>query len=122
MDHFKVLIDTHVVIGLEDPRPVEARLAEVSRLSNEHGVGLFVESANYGDIARDRAEERRRVTLSKLNKFQKLARLPNQSEPDLIARFGVINNDNDLSDARLLAAIDAPAVDYLISEDGNLHK
>src|SRR3954453_9251515 len=122
MDHFKLLIDTHVVIGLEDPKPVEARLAEISRLSNEHGVGLFVESANYDDVARDRDEERRRVTLSKLDKFQKLARLPNQSDSALVARFGIINNDNDRSDARLLAALDARAVDYLISEDGNLHK
>lgn len=122
MDHFKLLIDTHVVIGLEDPKPVEARLAEISRLSNEYGVGLFVESANYDDIARDRDEERRRVTLSKLDKFQRLARLPNQTDAALVARFGVINNDNDRSDARLLAALDTRAVDYLISEDTNLHK
>lgn len=110
------------MIGLEDPKPVEARLAEVSRLSNEHGVGLFVEGANYDDIARDRDVERRRITLSKLDKFQKLARLPNQSDADLLARFGAINNDNDRSDARLLATLDARAVDYLISEDTNLHK
>jgi hypothetical protein len=122
MSYFKLLIDTHIVIGLEDPKPVEARLAEVSRLSNEHGVGLFVEGANYDDIARDRDEERRKVTLSKLEKFQKLARLPNQSDADLVARFGAINNDNDRSDARLIAALDARAVDYLVSEDANLHK
>ncbi|MGC7434381.1 hypothetical protein AB5N47_22675, partial [Xanthomonas citri pv. citri] len=79
MDHFKLLIDTHIVIGLEDPKPVEARLADISRLSNEYGVGLFVEGANYDDIARDRDVGRRRVTLSKLDKFQRLARLPNQS-------------------------------------------
>jgi hypothetical protein len=122
MSHFKLLIDTHIVIGLEDPKPVEARLAEVSRLCNEHGIGLFVVGANYDDIARDRDNERRKVTLSKLGKFQKLARLPNQSDADLVARFGAINNDNDRSDARLLAALDAQAVDYLVSEDGNLHK
>ena len=110
------------MIGLEDPKPVETRLAEVSRLSHEHGVGLFVEGANYDDIARDRDVERRKITLSKLDKFQKLARLPNQSDADLVARFGTINNDNDRSDTRLLATLDARAVDYLISEDANLHK
>ena len=53
----------------------------------------------------DRQQDSRRVTLSKLDKFQKLARLPNQSDADLVAHFvGVINNDNDRSDARLLAA------------------
>lgn len=122
MSHFKLLIDTHIVIGLEDPKPVESRLAEVSRLSNEHGVGLFVEGANYDDIARDRDTERRSVTLSKLDKFQKLAPLPNESDADLVARFGAISNDNDRSDARLLAALDARAVDFLVSEDANLHR
>jgi hypothetical protein len=54
MNNFKLLIDTNVVIGLEDPQPVLSSLAELVRLSNEHAVGLFVEGANYDDVARDR--------------------------------------------------------------------
>jgi transposase len=65
MNGFKLLIDTNVVIGLEDAQPVQASLAELVRLSGEHGIGLFVDGANYDDVARDKDETRRAVTLSK---------------------------------------------------------
>src|SRR5215475_6670773 len=73
MNGFKLLIDTNVVIGLEDAQPVQASFAELVRLSGEHGIGLFVDGANYDDVARDENETRRAVTLSKLAKFQQFA-------------------------------------------------
>jgi hypothetical protein len=96
-----------VVIGLEDAQPVQASLAELVRLSGEHGIGLFVDGANYDDVARDKDETRRAVTLSKLAKFQQLRGIPLPAESGLVARFGAINNDNDRSDVRFLAALDA---------------
>jgi hypothetical protein len=42
---FKLLVDTNIVIALEDPRPVEAPLAELIRLCNEHSVRIFVDGA-----------------------------------------------------------------------------
>src|SRR5277367_1885968 len=98
MNNFKLLIDTNVVIGLEDPQPVQASLAELVRLSNEHSVGLFVDGANYDDVARDTDAARREVTLSKLAKFQKLRAAPTPDDATLIARFGRINSENDRSD------------------------
>src|ERR1700730_3733949 len=76
MNDFKLLIDTNVVIGLEDAQPVKVPLGELVRLSNEHAVGLFVDGANYDDVARDKNSARRVVTLSKLAKFQKLRGVP----------------------------------------------
>src|SRR6266536_2177426 len=76
MDGFKLLVDTNVVIGLEDAQPVQASLAELVRLSSEHAVGLFVDGATYDDVARDKDEARRVVTLSKLAKFQRLRGVP----------------------------------------------
>jgi len=110
------------VIALEDPQPVQASLAELARLSGEHGVGLFVDGANYDDVARDRDEARRQITLSKLDKFQKLRGVPLPGEAALVARFGTINSENDRSDARLLATLDAKAVDFLITRDVGLIK
>jgi hypothetical protein len=86
MNNFKLLIDTNVVIGLEDPQPVLSSLAELVRLSNEQAVGLFVEGANYDDVARDRDDARRAVTLSKLAKFQKLRGVPVPDEAQLVTR------------------------------------
>jgi hypothetical protein len=122
MTGFKILIDTNVVIGLEDPQPVQASLAELVRLSGEHGIGLFVDGANYDDVARDKDESRRAVTLSKLAKFQQLRGVPLPAASDLIAKFGSINNDNDKSDVRFLVALDAKAVDFVVSQDIGLHR
>lgn len=122
MNRFKLLIDTNVVIGLEDAQPVQASLAELVRLSGEYSIGLFVEGANYDDVARDKDETRRAVTLSKLAKFQQLRGIPLPAEPNLVARFGAINNDKDRSDVRFLAALDAKAVDFVVSQDIGLHR
>jgi predicted GNAT family N-acyltransferase len=122
MNGLKLLIDTNVVIGLEDAQPVQSSLAELVRLSGEHGIGLFVDGANYDDVARDKDETRRAVTLSKLAKFQQLRGIPLLAESALVARFGTINNDNDRSDVRFLAALDAKAVDFVVSQDIGLHR
>lgn len=122
MNDFKLLIDTNIVIGLEDPQPVQDSLAELVRLSNEHGVGVFVDGANYDDIARDQDIARRAITLSKLAKFQKLRGHPVPSDSALISRFGPIKRENDRSDIRLLLAVDAKAVDFLVSQDSGLHR
>ena len=122
MTDFKLLIDTNVVIGLEDPQPVRSSLAELVRLSSEYGVGLFVHGANYDDVARDRDSARRRITESKLEKFQKLRNIPLPDAPQLAARFGPINSDNDQSDVRLLSALDSKAIDFLVSQDAGLRR
>jgi hypothetical protein len=122
MNGFKLLVDTNVVIGLEDAQPVQASLAELVRLSGEHGIGLFVDGANYDDVARDKNETRRAVTISKLAKFQQLRGIPLPSESGLVAKFGAIKNDNDRSDVRFLAVLDAKAVDFVVSQDVGLHR
>src|SRR5262245_42309936 len=122
MGEFKILIDTNVVIGLEDAQPVQASLSELVRVSSEHSVGLFVDAAVYDDVNRDRDPTRRKITISKLAKFQMLRGIPVGSDRELAARFGSIANDNDRSDARLLAAIDAHAVDFLVTQDNGLHR
>jgi GNAT superfamily N-acetyltransferase len=122
MNNFKLLIDTNVVIGLEDAQPVQSSLAELVRLSSEHAVGLFVDGANYDDVARDKDSTRREVTLTKLGKFQKLRGVPLPDDAQLVARFGIINTENDRSDVRLLRALEAKAVDFLVTQDIGLHR
>jgi hypothetical protein len=122
MNGFKLLIDTNVVIGLEDAKPVQASLAELVRLSGEYGVGLFVDGANHDDVARDKNENRRAVTLSKLAKFQQLRGVPTPDDTKLTTRYGPINSENDRSDVRFLVALDAKAIDFIVSQDIGLHR
>jgi len=122
MSGLKLLVDTNVLIGLEDAQPVKSSLAELVRLCGENGVSLFVDGANYDDVERDSDIARRKITLSKLEKFPRLRGVPLQNDTQVAARFGLIKNDNDRSDVRLLAAVDAKAVDFLISQDIGLHR
>jgi hypothetical protein len=117
MAGFKLLVDTNIVIALEDPQPVEASLAELVRLCNEYSVGIFVDEATYEDVYRDEDTARRAFTLSKLEKFQKLRGIPIPPDAVLESKFGPIRNEHDRSDVRLLAAIDSKAVDFLVTAD-----
>ena len=59
---YKFLIDTNIVIGLEDNRPVDAGLTELTRRCSTNGVRLFVDGAVDDDIRRDTDLARRAVT------------------------------------------------------------
>jgi len=118
----KFLIDTNVVIGLEDSRPVEAAFATLSRKCSEHAVRLFVDGASYDDIGRDEDIPRRTVTLSKLDKFEKLRGIPIPAVDELEAKYGKIKSVNDSADVRLLVALTARAVDFVVTQDNGLHK
>jgi len=122
MSPFKLLIDTNIVIGLEDAKPVKSTLAELFRLSSEFNVDIFIDNANYDDVKRDKDADRRAITLSKLGKFQKLRQIPSPSDNDLNIRFGPTKKVNDTSDVRLLVALDAKAIDFLVTEDVGLHR
>jgi ribosomal protein S18 acetylase RimI-like enzyme len=122
MTGFKFLVDSNVIIGLEDAQPVAKSFATLSRKCSEYGVRLFVHGAIYDDVQRDRDVARRIVTLSKLDKFEALRGLAPAAEAALLAEFGPINSENDRSDVRLLAALKARTVDFLITQDAGLHK
>jgi ribosomal protein S18 acetylase RimI-like enzyme len=119
---FKFLIDTNVVIGLEDNSPVDARLTELARKCSTYGVRLFVDSAVDDDIRRDRDSARRDVTLSKLERFERLTGVPYPDDAQLARKYGAINSDNDRSDARLLFCLEQGAADFLITQDIGLIK
>jgi hypothetical protein len=122
MADFKLLVDTNIVIALEDPQPVEASLAELVRLCSEHAVGIFVDEATFDDVQRDPNAARRALTLSKLEKFQRLRGIPIPSDASLETKFGPIKNEHDRSDVRLLAAVESRAVDFLVTADVRLQK
>lgn len=122
MNEFKFLIDTNIVIGLEDNRPVDAGLTELTRRCSASGVRLFVDAAVDDDIRRDRDLARRMVTQSKLEKFERLRGIKYPDDAELARKFGSISSPNDRSDCRLLFCLERKAADFLITRDAGLQK
>lgn len=122
MSAFKFLIDTNIVIGLEDNRPVDAGLTELSRRCSANSVRLFVDAAVDADIQRDNDLVRRAITLSKLAKFERLKGIAYPSDADLARTYGTISSPNDLSDCRLLYCLERKAADFLITRDTGLQR
>ena len=121
MSAFKLLIDTNIFIGLEDPKRVDPALAEIARKCAHNDVGVFVHDAALVDIGRDKDAARREVSLSKVQKFQELKgpKLPDKAV--LEARFGAIRKPNDEVDVALLHTLDLNVVDFLVTEDQGIH-
>jgi hypothetical protein len=120
MEAPKFLIDTNIVIGLEDHHVVKEGLARFLSKCHGHGGRVFVHNASRADVLRDTDESRRRITLSKLRKFERLDRITLPPRSNLVAEFGRIKDANDEIDVELLFALRRNAVDFLVTEDQDL--
>jgi predicted GNAT family N-acyltransferase len=117
----KLLIDTNVFIGLEDQREVTPELAAMVQQCNQYGVHIFIHEAALDDIKRDKDVARRKVSLSKINKFEQLKGIPTPPTADLVLRFGAMPKPNDVVDVALLHALDIGAVDFVVTQDQGIH-
>src|SRR6185437_10166968 len=110
------LLDTNIVIALEDPRTVPPGMALLAQKAQLHGLTLFLDDACIADIERDPHLERREATLSKLSKFPTLPSVAHRSESTMTARFGDIRSPNDRCDVLMLDTLDLNVADFLVSE------
>ena len=116
------LIDTNIIIGLEDNHTVKPVFAQFSQLAAKHKVDVLVHEAARDDIKRDKNAARRAISLSKINKFQILEKVKGVKKEDLQQAFGKLRKHNDEVDATLLHALSINAADFLITEDQGLHE
>ena len=121
MTEFKLLIDTNIFIGLEDPKEVDPGLAELSRKCSKHHVRIFIHEAAAEDVARDKDVSRREISLSKIRKFETLKTIKLTSRDILERDFGRISRQNDEVDVTLLFALSTRAVDFLVTQDQGIH-
>jgi len=115
------LIDTNVIIGLEDNHTVQPAFASLISIASKHKVDIFVHEAARDDICRDRDVARRQISLSKLDKFQTLAKVRGLRQETLEGEFGPLRTANDVVDATLLHATHIGAADFLVTQDRGLH-
>lgn len=122
MAGLKLLLDTNVLIALEDPKPLPPAVAALSQKAQLYGLTLFVHEAAVRDVERDPDPSRRALTLSKFNRFPLLEQVAHGPDTALEAHFGPLKNENDRCDVRMLDCLRLGVVDFLVTEDIGLHK
>lgn len=118
----KVLIDTNILIALEDNHEVEHSFSAFLKKCQQFGIKLFVHEASKQDIERDKNIDRRKIILSKIDKFPSLSGIPVPNKDELEQTYGDIRKPNDYVDVLLLHALHKDAVDFLVTQDAGLHK
>lgn len=111
----QLLIDTNILIHLEDYKEINELFAKFYKLSISNNYTLCYHPDCLKDIHRDSNEERRKITLSKLMKYQVMED-PGAMTDEFKSKVGE-SNENDKVDNVLLFQVEKDYVDYLITED-----
>tara|TARA_R110002049_G_C9163614_1_gene561189 strand:+ start:1152 stop:2699 length:1548 start_codon:yes stop_codon:yes gene_type:complete len=122
MSQQSYLIDTNILIGLEDNHTVEAAYSRFHALASTHKVDIYVHEAARDDFARDKKVKRREISLSKFDKYRLLKKQRGLARADLEANFGILKKANDVVDATLLHTLEKGAADFLVTQDKGLHQ
>lgn len=122
MSHQAYLIDTNILIGLEDNHTVEAAYARLLALAATHKVDIYVHEAAKDDIARDTDAKRRQISLSKIEKYRLLKKQRGLKQHDLEVAYGPLKKPNDVVDATLLHSLEQGAADFLVTQDKGIHQ
>lgn len=118
----RALLDTNIIIPLEDTRPLyDQKIATLASLASQHNCKLLVHPLAADDLSRDKDPVRRATVLSKLSKYAKLWPAPSPTQ-DFLQRVGTTTHPNDQVDNALLYAVACNAVHFLITEDKYIHK
>lgn len=116
----RILIDTNILIHLEDNKVINDQFAKVYQLAISNKCDLYYHPACLQDVKRDKDLHRQSITLSKLNKY---TQMPDPATPsaEFIALVGQ-KNDHDEIDNHHLYQVQKEYVDYFITEDKGIHK
>jgi GNAT superfamily N-acetyltransferase len=113
----KILLDTNILVPLE-PTSVEdaehsfsALAMDMTRLANEQGHQLFYHPLTKTEISNDKNKGRSALRLRLLSKYSELI-----NPPSLLGEAAGIGG-HDRVDRNLLLAVEANAVDYLVTQD-----
>ena len=122
----RLLLDTNIVIPMEPATPADLEkntrpALELSRLASLGAHQLFVHPEIRSDIARDRDPERRRLREFLVDRYPTLPDAPTRNRVEGLLGLSTVS-PNDAVDNALLAAVEADAVDYLITEDAGIHR
>jgi rRNA-processing protein FCF1 len=121
----RFLLDTNAFISLEPfAGQMESGIgpaATFMRLAMKQGNRVFVHPATKDELVEGKNPDRVRQRLAELAKFEMLAEAPVSAQ--LRAELGpIVPNSNNDRDLRILAALNANAVNLLVSDDDGLRR
>ncbi len=124
----KVLFDTNMIIPAEptsfaDVEAATPHVATLLGLIAEMEFRSFIHPASSVEIKGDRDEKRRELRLQLLAKYVQLPAPPPPLSRAVTDVIGIpISGSHNEVDATLLAAVVGNAVDFLVTNDGGIHK
>lgn len=118
-----VLIDTNIFIHREDDDVVPEPLRELERSLKKADHSILVHPLSVREIRNDDKEERRRKAESRVETYVELSYPPSPSDSSTEFRQAVEKADtfNEQVDNNLLYAVLEDAVDFLVTEDREMH-
>lgn len=117
----KVVLDTNILIHIEDPKVLSKNLQNLLKIFREHGHQIFIHPASLKDINNDKDEQRKKVILSKIEGYPPIESPPKPTD-EFLSVVGTSSNSNEINDNEILFAIQRNAADFLITEDYGLQK
>ena len=119
----RVLIDTNIFISREADRVVSSDLVGLLGILNGLKTELLVHPFSVTELKNDKDEKRREVNLSKIRAYSVLDNPPNPSTDLQYCEFvGDPKSEHDRIDNAILFCVYRNAVDFLLTEDREIHK
>lgn len=119
----RVLLDTNIFIYREDNQVIPEDLQNLILVLNKIRAELLIHPLSVQEIRRDRNKKRQAVMLSKIGAYPVLEMPPTpDNDHEFLKIIGCKNDAHDLIDNNLLYAIQKDAVDFLLTEDRDIHK
>jgi L-amino acid N-acyltransferase YncA/rRNA-processing protein FCF1 len=123
----KFLLDTNIIIpaeptGLENVEMDTPLVAELLRCLNEGRQQFFIHKASIKELSGDKNRQRWEIRKVLLEKYPVLPSPPSLTKRIQAAFTIETLNKHDQIDLILLSAVDADAVDYLVTSDAGLRK
>lgn len=111
----QLLIDTNILIHLEDNKVIDEQFAKFYQLAISNGHTIFYHPSCAKDLRRDKDSARQEITLSKLQKYTPM---PNPAilTEDFINTVGQKKVNDEVDNVQLFQ-VQKGYVDYFITED-----
>lgn len=119
----RVLLDTNIFIYREADHVISDDLQQLLSVLNRIKAELLIHPLSLEEIKRDRDTKRRSIRLSKVGAYSILEMPPAlREDPEFYKNIEKKENKHDLVDNHILYALYKDTVDFLVTEDRDIHK